>query len=817
MDRRPSRMVDEMARRTDRVHLADFLLRELLLGAAYYATAQLSLRLALVDENVTPLWPPTGIAVVAFVFFGSRLWPAVAVAALLVNLPISSAPWAAATTAVGNTLAPIVAAVLLARAGFRPQIERLRDALVLVPAALVSTLISATVGAGTLVASDAIDGASFPGAWSVWWAGDAMGILVVAPFLLTLPFTMRSAMAFGRWAELVALLAILAVVCSVALTTDHALLFAVVPVIGWISWRFQQAGAAPAALLVSAMATWAAVAETGPFAGASLFERMLTLQAFNASVAMTSFVFAALVTERARTRDELQAAAHKLERRVARRTEELTETNRQLAEAEEVATIGSWEWDVPTGHVRWSDELYRMHGFEPQAFPMTFEAATEPVEPEDRDRIRRNLEHAFERGVADVPEIEYRISHRDGSTRRLVGKGRLSFGADGAPARMVGTVQDVTEVRELERDHRIAEILQRAMAPPELPTIQGVDLAARYIPAEEGSSAGGDWYDAIVLPSGAIALVIGDVAGHGLEATSVMGQIRTAIRAYALDGLEPGAVVGKADRFLRDVHHEAQMVTLLYTELDLDRSAITLVNAGHPPPIVLPPHAPAAYLRIDARLPIGVGLHERAEATQVTIEPGSTLVLYTDGLVDRPGLAIDDAFDRLLRIVEEHRSASPRTMCDAMVSVTTDRAAHDDIAVLAAALAAGPAGRLALTIDSVPSALAPMRRDLARWLSSIHADGAAIDDLVLACSEACSNAIEHAYGLDVGAIEVQAELADGSIVVAVRDRGRWREGRHASRGRGLGLIHACVDRHTITHDDGGTVVTMKRALAPVAR
>lgn len=806
-----------MARRIDRAHPAVLLLRDaLLVGAAYYVAAQLSLRLALVDENVTPFWPPTGIAVVAFVFFGTRLWPAVAAAAFLVNLPISSAPWAAATTAVGNTLAPLAAAVMLTRMGFRPQIDRLHDALVLVPAALVSTLISATIGAATLVASGTIDGASFPGAWSVWWAGDAMGILVVAPFLLTLPFTIRSGMTFGRWSELVALLALLAGTCFVALTTDHALLFAVVPVIGWISWRFRQAGAAPAALLTSTMATWAVAAETGPFANASLFERMLTLQVFNASVAATSFVFAALVTERTRARDELQEAANKLERRVARRTEELTETNRQLAEAEEVATIGSWEWDVPTGRVQWSDELYRMHGYEPQAFPMTFEAATALVDPEDRVRIQRNMEQAFRRGVADVPEIEYGITHRDGSPRRLLGKGRLSFDADGVPTRMVGTVQDVTEIRELERDRLISETLQRAMAPLELPVVQGLDLAARYIPAEEGSLAGGDWYDVIVLPSGTVALVIGDVAGHGLEAMSVMGQIRTAIRAYALDGLEPSAVVEKADRFLQDVHHDQQMATLLYAELDLDRPAFTIVNAGHPPPIVLPPNAPASFLDIDVRLPIGIGRQQPAPAVEATFEPGTTFVLYTDGLIDRPGVAIDDELHRLLQVVDEGRSVAPGALCDAMVSVMTDRTARDDVAVLAAALAERPAERLALTIDSAPTALAPMRRELARWLSSIHADGAAIDDLVLACSEACSNAVEHAYGLDGGPIEVQADVADAGIVVSVRDRGRWQERRHVGRGRGLDLIDACVDQHTITHDEGGTVVTMTRALTTAA-
>ena len=157
------------------------------LGVAYYLAAQLSLHLALVGENITPLWPPTGIALVGFLLRGRRLWPGVAIAAFAVNLPISANVVAAATTAVGNTLAPVVAATLLGRVAFRPQLDRLRDALAIVfLAALGSMLISATIGATTLLVSGAIDGNEFLGAWSVWWAGDAMGVLVVAPFLLTL-------------------------------------------------------------------------------------------------------------------------------------------------------------------------------------------------------------------------------------------------------------------------------------------------------------------------------------------------------------------------------------------------------------------------------------------------------------------------------------------------------------------------------------------------------------------------------------------------------------------------------------------------------
>jgi integral membrane sensor domain MASE1 len=157
-------------------------------------------------------------------------------------------------------------------------------------AALGATLISATVGATTLLVSGAIRNDAFPGAWSVWWAGDAMGILVVAPFLLTLT-TIRSHPTLRGWkvVEAIALVGVLAGISSIIVVTDLPILFLLFPVLGWAAWRFQQPGAAPAALVVSLFATWAAVEKRGLFAGQTLSEEMFTLQAFNATVAFMSF------------------------------------------------------------------------------------------------------------------------------------------------------------------------------------------------------------------------------------------------------------------------------------------------------------------------------------------------------------------------------------------------------------------------------------------------------------------------------------------------------------------------------------------------
>ena len=307
----------------------------LLVAVAYYVAGRLGLQLSLVKENVTPLWPPTGIALVAFLILGPKIWPGVALGALAVNLPISTSLWAAGATAAGNTLAPFVASKLLGRAGFRKELDRLRDAIAIVfLGALLAMLISATVGTGILVLSRAIPPGEFLPAWAVWWAGDAMGVLVVAPFLLSLFLPRdRSEASWGRRAEAIGLFIAL-ILISLGITQAGLRLFIVFPVLGWAAWRFEQRGAAPAALIITGCATWAAAHGWGPFEGSTLFGKMLTLQAFNAAVAFSSFFFAAMVTERVRAREALEMAAADLEQRVIDRTSALAAANERLSSDE---------------------------------------------------------------------------------------------------------------------------------------------------------------------------------------------------------------------------------------------------------------------------------------------------------------------------------------------------------------------------------------------------------------------------------------------------------------------------------------------------
>lgn len=288
--------------------------RILAVTAVYYGGAELGLLQQLVHGQVTPLWPPTGIAVVALLVLGLRIWPGIALGALLVNVWISPSSLALAMIVAGDTAAPLVAYLLLRRAGFHTGLDRLRDALALVfLGALGPTLISATVGSAALVLGGPLPASHFWPTWSVYWTGDAMGVLLVAPLLLVAhgmawPRTVRPA----RCAEAVALIVGTSLIAVVGTTTWFNVLFLTFPCLTWAAIRFQLAGAAPCALLISTAAIVSAVRHTGPFAIHNLFREMVTLQAFNGSIALTALLLSALITERDRAQLRIEQVCRQL-------------------------------------------------------------------------------------------------------------------------------------------------------------------------------------------------------------------------------------------------------------------------------------------------------------------------------------------------------------------------------------------------------------------------------------------------------------------------------------------------------------------------
>jgi len=296
---------DERASTQERMWLV-IIFEAALIGVIYWGAARLSLHASLVGASVTPVWPPTGIALVGLLVFGRRVLPGIYLGALLANVTLSPPTWTAFVIAAGNTLAPLIAYELLRLAHFDARLERLRDAIALVfLGALGAMTISATIGTTTLWLADVVRGHAYLSTWSVWWTGDAMGILVFTPFLLMLlrvrPGPLPSLV---RQVEIIALLGGSGVVTVAVFRSDLQLLFLVFPFLIWAAWRFEQRGAAPVTLVVTVIAVWAAINRVGILSHGSLLDRMITLQSFNGSVALTAFFLGAMTAERTKARSE---------------------------------------------------------------------------------------------------------------------------------------------------------------------------------------------------------------------------------------------------------------------------------------------------------------------------------------------------------------------------------------------------------------------------------------------------------------------------------------------------------------------------------
>jgi anti-sigma regulatory factor (Ser/Thr protein kinase) len=336
------------------------------------------------------------------------------------------------------------------------------------------------------------------------------------------------------------------------------------------------------------------------------------------------------------------------------------------------------------------------------------------------------------------------------------------------------------------------------------------------MPGGPGADVGGDWYDAVSLDGGRLGIAMGDVVGHGIGAAALMGQLRNALRAYALDGNSPAQVVEKLDRLVQNLE-AGRMATLLYMVIAPDLGSVEFASAGHLPPLVLGPDGKAEYLEGGRTLPLGVMPSAEYPQADAELEPGSTIVLYTDGLVEERGASIDRGLDALKDAVAGG-PIEPEALCDHIVSsLLAERLATDDIAVLTVRTEPLSPERLHLDLPANPKALGTLRRTVGRWLEPLGASDVESNDIQVSCHEACSNAMEHGYRFREATVDVNAEFDGSEVVVTVADSGGWREQRDDDRGRGLDLIRALMDSVEVEPGPEGTIVRMrKRLAAPVA-
>ncbi len=368
----------------------------------------------------------------------------------------------------------------------------------------------------------------------------------------------------------------------------------------------------------------------------------------------------------------------------------------------------------------------------------------------------------------------------------------------------------IDRAREHEREHRIAEVLQRSLLPEGLPALDDVEVAARYVPGMAGLAVGGDWYDVFELADGSVGIAVGDVVGHGVRAAAATGRLRHVLRAYAVEGFGPAEALERLNRLVCESSEET-FATVVFALVAPDRARVRVASAGHPPLLVRRADGTVRTHEGGRSLPIGATPDASYVEAELHADPGSTLVLYTDGLVERRKESIDRGIDRLARVVGS--TSGPLEELVGRIVGELEENHSDDVALLAVRLKPPAERRFMLSIAAKPEALAPMRASLRSWLHGHGAGGEEIFDTLVAVNEACSNAIEHPVDATAPEVTLEAEAVGNSITIAVTDAGRWRpEGPPRDRGRGIVFMKALMGEVDIRRSEAGTTVVLRREL-----
>ena len=423
-----------------------------LLTVAYIASGRIGLLLAFANENASPVWAPTGLAIAALLLVGLRAWPAIALGAFIVNFVNTGSIAASLVIAVGNTLEALAGAWLTNRfARGRATFDSTADVLRFVVIAAGASAIAASIGTATVI-GDRLGTQADPAAiWLTWWLGDTVGAIVFAPMVVLWDRRPLLADFARRLPELVALLVVLALVAVAVFSPwpngrpDFPVL--IVPVLLWSAFRFGAWFTTICSALVVMMAVYGTLRGWGPFGRWAPNDALLILQAFVGMTTTMMLSVAAEVSRRRNVERDLRQLNDDLEHTVTDRTDELLKVNERLIEAQQVAHVGSWEWDIGADRVWWSDEMYRIYGIQPGA-PIGYDTFLQRLHRDDRPLVDAIVRQAMIDGRPFA--FDHRVIRDDGAVRVLYGAGHVIFDSSSRPIRMVGIGHDITERKEAE-------------------------------------------------------------------------------------------------------------------------------------------------------------------------------------------------------------------------------------------------------------------------------------------------------------------------------------------------------------------------------
>jgi serine phosphatase RsbU (regulator of sigma subunit)/CheY-like chemotaxis protein/anti-sigma regulatory factor (Ser/Thr protein kinase) len=436
---------------------------------------------------------------------------------------------------------------------------------------------------------------------------------------------------------------------------------------------------------------------------------------------------------------------------------------------------------------------------------------------------RRELEQSLRSvGLESFPAVlAVPLATHDQAVGLLVLAAHDAEAFDPADVELLGLAADriataIDHARRFEHERQQVVVLQSSLLPDSLPEHPRLELAARYLPGQLGAQIGGDWYDALQLDRDRVAVMIGDIVGHGTAAAARMGELRNVLRAYAAEGHPPAEALRQLDRLVAASLGEEMIATVLLLIADTANQSVTVARAGHPPPLIRAADGEVRVLESQTTLPIGVMRGVAPDEVTHRFAEGETLLLYTDGLVERRAEPIDEGIARLRQALSDAPADAEALSDHVIARLLADRPGSDDVAMLAVRMLGAPQGALELTLPAVSGSVTVARHRVREWLrvNAPELDRDTRSDLEVALTEACANVVRHAYGPGDASFEVSAVREADAVRLAVRDRGHWRLPRGEDGGRGLTLMRALCDELQIDKAGDGTTVTMRRRVVP---
>lgn len=430
----------------------------LVVAPAYYGMAKLSLQLASINPTASPIWPPAGLALAAMLLGGLRLWPAIFIGAFAANATAAGTPVTSAFIALGNTLEALAGGYLIERwsGGSETFTSPLRVAKFALVSVGPATVISATIGAVTLSVAGFAAWTNFTQIWVTWWLGGAAGALVVTPVIVLWAQSGRRSFTLDDLADTIAVLGCATAVGLIAFSpllprSDYtsSLGFLVILPLVWAALGRGPRDTATVGLILTGFAIWSTIEQVGPFGNYGLKESFVLLLTFMISVSVPSLALSADVALRWRTEDKLRRTQIDLDQRVRERTAALADANIHLMEAQRLANLGSWRWDVLANSITWSDQLVEIYGLRRGQLKGTLQEFVGFIHPDDRPQVRASISAALNSGKHF--SHEERIIRPDGSIRHLHSVGEVVRDESGTAVRMLGICLDVTERKQAER------------------------------------------------------------------------------------------------------------------------------------------------------------------------------------------------------------------------------------------------------------------------------------------------------------------------------------------------------------------------------